>query len=658
MAGRIPQNFIDDVLDRTDIVEVIGSRIDLKKAGRSYKARCPFHDEKTPSFNVTQDKQLYHCFGCGASGNALGFVMDFDRINFLDAVELLANKLGLEIPRESQQDDERHRQREALYALLKQCDEFFRQQLRAHPAAAQAQLYLEKRGLSAEVANSFGIGLAPPGWDNLLSRFGTNDRDRQQLDQIGMIVTNEQGRTYDRFRHRIMFPIRDLRGRTIAFGGRVLGDDKPKYINSPETPVFNKSRELYGLFEARQANNALPYLLVVEGYMDVIALAQFGITNAVAALGTAFTQLHIEKLFRYTQEIIFCFDGDEAGRKAAARARDVVVPEMQDGYSAKFLFLPQGEDPDTLVRQIGKTAFEEMATSAQTLSDYLLGSLQQGIDLSKPDGRARFSKLAAPVINRLPNGVFKQLMLKEVSGLTGLDVATLSKFVAPPPEPVADSRPASAPPQQHSATERDNPAAGYDDYSAYYDGPPDYHDEQIVEHDGDWTHSAAPRRVKHTALQKLTALLIRNPALQEQLQHLNTLAALNDPGFELLVEIAEVIQAHPECDVHYLNARWIGRYGAQSDEALGFRDLAFGDWLHPPKDVGRDDVQEFSDILHHLLDKAQRQSSGEEALAQLLAKPHLTEADKKQLGNLYLKQMDSLDSATVNAIRAKLHQKN
>ncbi|MEJ6773486.1 MAG: DNA primase, partial [Porticoccaceae bacterium] len=381
MAGLIPQTFIDDLLDRVDIVDVVNTRVQLKKAGKNYKACCPFHEEKSPSFTVAQDKQFYYCFGCGVGGNALGFVMEFDRLDFLPAVEMLAKNAGLEIPREAAPDRAVSKQKDSLYSMLTEADRFFRQQLRANKAAGSAVDYLKGRGLSGKIAAQFGVGYAPQGWDNLLKASGTDPQKIKLLDESGMIIVKpEEKKQYDRFRHRIMFPIRDQRGRTIGFGGRVLDDSTPKYLNSPETPVFHKGRELYGLYEARQALKEIPHLIMVEGYMDVIALAQYGIHNAVATLGTALTESHLQKLFRYTSELVFCFDGDKAGRRAAARSLDIALPEMKDGVSAKFLFLPDGEDPDSMVRKLGTEDFQKQVEAAQPLSEFLFEQLSDGID--------------------------------------------------------------------------------------------------------------------------------------------------------------------------------------------------------------------------------------------------------------------------------------
>lgn len=340
MAGLIPQSFIDDLLNRSDIVEVVGSRIQLKKAGKNYSALCPFHKEKTPSFSVSPDKQFYYCFGCGAGGNALGFVMDHDQLDFPQAVEELAKRAGMEVPHED--SGRKHKPRQPvdspLYPLLAAAADYYRQALKSHPTRKSAVEYLKGRGLSGVIARDFGLGFAPPGWDNLMKHLGGDALQQKALIDAGLLIENaENGKRYDRFRDRVMFPIRDSRGRVIAFGGRVLGDDKPKYLNSPETPVFHKGQELYGLYEARQTNRDLDEIMVVEGYMDVIALAQQGLRNAVATLGTATSEEHLKRLFRIVPSVLFCFDGDAAGRKAAWRALEATLPNLQDGRRARFL---------------------------------------------------------------------------------------------------------------------------------------------------------------------------------------------------------------------------------------------------------------------------------------------------------------------------------
>ena len=400
MAGLIPQHFIDELLDRADIVDVIDSRVTLKKSGRNFMACCPFHDEKTPSFSVQPEKQFYYCFGCGASGNALGFLMEYERLDFRVAIEHLASKCGMQIPQESQEDEQEGRRKRDLYTYMAHADSLYRELLRTHAAGKNAVNYLKARGLSISVVQDFGIGFVPQGWDNLLKKFETDRQALEMLMESGMLIHRDAGgkrRLYDRFRHRIMFPIRDSRGRTIAFGGRVMGDDKPKYLNSPETPIYQKSRELYGLYEARQANKHLQRLLIVEGYMDVIALAQHGISYAVATLGTSTSNTHLQRMFRHCEELVFCFDGDQAGSAAARRALDASLPVMDDGYQIKFLFLPQGEDPDSLVREEGAEQFTARIDAAMPLSEYVFQLAAQGLSLDTADGKAAMSPNAGSV---------------------------------------------------------------------------------------------------------------------------------------------------------------------------------------------------------------------------------------------------------------------
>jgi DNA primase len=392
MAGRIPQEFINDLIDRSDIVEIVGSRITLKKAGREYKACCPFHGEKTPSFTVSPEKGFYHCFGCGAHGTAVGFLMEHDQLEFVEAVEELASLNGVEVPRDAGGKSNTSPVA-PLHELLDKAAEAFAQQLKEHPHAIQ---YLKDRGLDGPTVAKYRIGYAPSGWDYLLKQSGHDDAGRDLLLKTGLVIRNESGKVYDRFRDRIMFPIRDSRGRTIAFGGRVLDQGEPKYLNSPETTVFHKGRELYGWYEARQANRKLDSLIVVEGYMDVVALACHGINNAVATLGTATTAEHLKRIFRGSTEIIFCFDGDRAGREAAWRALNISLPELRDGRQIRFLFLADGQDPDSVVRAEGADAFRQLLADSMPLSDYLLAHLKAATDTNSMDGLARLAELARP----------------------------------------------------------------------------------------------------------------------------------------------------------------------------------------------------------------------------------------------------------------------
>ena len=423
MAGQIPQRFIDDLLGRVDVVEVVGERVQLKKAGRNYSGLCPFHQEKTPSFTVSADKQFYHCFGCGANGNALRFLMEYDKLPFPEAVEQLAGRLGIEVPREGADDpraQQREKKRKEGVNLLELAASFYRERLKMQEGKP-AQHYLSGRGLSDEVIKTYGIGYAPAGWETLKQHLTERGIGEPVQVEYGLLIHREDtGRTYDRFRDRVMFPIRDLRGRTIAFGGRVMGDDQPKYLNSPETPVFHKGRELYGLYEARQASSKLEQLVLVEGYMDVVALAQYGIHNAVATLGTATTEDHLTRLFRLVSRVVFCFDGDRAGRQAASRALETALPQMIDGREARFLFLPEGEDPDTLVRREGTQAFQDRVTCAMPLSEFLFEQAAQGRDLNTVEGRERFASQVLEALNKVPEGMLKSLLLESLAQRSGL----------------------------------------------------------------------------------------------------------------------------------------------------------------------------------------------------------------------------------------------
>jgi DNA primase len=444
MAGRIPQAFLDEIVARSDIVEIIGARVALKKSGREYKACCPFHNEKTPSFWVSPDKQFYHCFGCGAHGTVVGFLMQYEKLGFLDAVADLAQRAGLELPREA------HSARDPaggdLYDLMARAGRFFEQNLADHPRARE---YLSRRGIDAGTGAKFALGYAPDSWNALLSRFGAEEAERLRLLQTGLIIERdaarprgaaEAGGCYDRFRDRLMFPIRDSRGRVLGFGGRVIDRGEPKYLNSPETPLFHKGRELYGLYEARQARNDFKRLMVVEGYMDVVRLHQAGITYAVATLGTATTQEHLNKIFRLTSELAFCFDGDAAGLKAAWRALENALPLARDGREIKFMFLPQGHDPDTLVAAEGAQAFEQRLKESLPLSEYLVRQLASQIEVSDVGGRAKLAALAAPLFARMPEGVYRDLTLDRLAAEVRMPASKLREHLAGTGRPAPGAR--------------------------------------------------------------------------------------------------------------------------------------------------------------------------------------------------------------------------
>ena len=437
MAGRIPQHFIDQLLNRIDLVDLIDGYVPLKKAGANYKACCPFHGEKTPSFTVSPSKQFYHCFGCGVNGTAISFLMEYDHMEFREAVESLASSAGMEIPEEAQGYQPKQTQVQGidLYELMNQVNEFYQHKLRHHPSKQEAVGYLKKRGLSGEIAKRFGLGFAPEGWDNLMSEIGATASAQKALLDTGMLSQNDKQRIYDRFRHRIMFPIHDHRGRVVGFGGRVLDQGEPKYLNSPETPIFHKGSELYGLFAARGPIKEADGVLVVEGYMDVVALAQEGINNSVATLGTATTPMHLQRLFRHTPNITFSFDGDRAGRAAAWKALETCLPNLQDGYQVSFLFLPDGEDPDTMVKKVGKDGFNKLIKEAMPLPEFLLSNLQQQADINRLDGRAKLGKLAKPLIEKMPNGVLKTLVLDRLAVLTQVSPQDLIKPTSSPGRP-------------------------------------------------------------------------------------------------------------------------------------------------------------------------------------------------------------------------------
>jgi len=422
MAGRIPRTFIDDLITRVDIIDIINNYVPLRKSGRNYTALCPFHSEKTPSFTVSSDKQFYYCFGCGAHGTAITFLMNYAHLNFIEAVHELASQIGIEVIYEQGTTPASITALDDLYEIMAQAADYYRQQLRQSQAAIN---YLKSRGLTGKIARDFGIGYAPPGWNNILKTLGTNTDIQNRLLKTGLIKQSKSGHRYDHFRDRIMFPILDRRGRTIAFGGRKLSDSEhePKYLNSPETPLFQKSRELYGWYFARKIR-PLQKIIVVEGYMDVVALTQHGIPNAVATLGTATTTEHLTQLFRNVPEISFCFDGDQAGQKAAWRALQTVLPLLKEARQVRFVFLPQDYDPDSLVRQEGVQKFNSRLEQANTLSDFLFNTLTRQVDMNNIDGRARLVELAKPLLKQLPTGAYRELMLQKLSQLSGLNLTT------------------------------------------------------------------------------------------------------------------------------------------------------------------------------------------------------------------------------------------
>jgi len=541
--ARIPDQFIDDLLARTDIVEVIESRVPLKRAGREYQARCPFHDERSPSFTVSPTKQFYHCFGCGAHGTAISFLMNYDRLEFLDAIEELSKRVGMEVPRDTRARNEDDQSRE-LYEVLDRAAGFFRQQLRG---SERARNYLRQRGLDERVSERYAIGYAPDGWEGLKSALGGDAQAIKRLDDAGLLSKNDGGRVYDKFRDRLMFPIHDRRGRVIAFGGRVLdiqassdhpdreaqtagvpartSNNSPKYLNSPETRLFHKGRELYGLWQVKQAHAKIPRLIVVEGYMDVVALAQFGVDTAVATLGTATTPDHAELLFRNAADVYFCFDGDKAGRKAAWRAVESVLPRMRDGRQAYFLFLPEGDDPDTLVRREGESGFDQRLQAAMPLSQFFFEHMADGIRLDTLDGRARLAERCKPMLAQIPDGAFRDLMQQRLGELSGVRAS------------VANAATAATPSRNRAS----NPRRGQ-----------------------------APKR---SLVRSVVALLLQQPSLAAEISPPYGFAALKLPGVSLLVEILELLAARPGLTTGAVLEHFAGRDEGDALNKLAVLDL-------------------------------------------------------------------------------------
>jgi DNA primase len=440
MGGLIPDSFIEELLGRADIVELIERHIPLKRNGREFQACCPFHDEKTASFTVSPQKQFYHCFGCGAHGSAIGFLMNYEGLEFVDAVEELARQAGMTVPRDASAP---RKPAEGLLDMMEAAARWYQEQLKEN---AEAIAYLKTRGLSGEIAREYGIGFAPAGWNHLADELG-GTADKLALLQRGGMLSEGKSGSYDKFRHRIMFPIHDRRGRVIGFGGRALADDGPKYLNSPETELFHKGRELYGLYQARKQSGRLERIIVVEGYMDVVALAQFGFGNTVATLGTAVTGDQVDQVFRASEEVIYCFDGDRAGRQAAWRAVESTLPRLRDGRQARFLFLPEGEDPDSMVRSLGEEKFANLLNAAQPLSEFYFKHFTEQVDMSSLDGRARFVELARPGLLKIPEGVFRDMMLQRLEQL-----ARHQLEAARPARPVVSTVPARGMPQTQQRT--------------------------------------------------------------------------------------------------------------------------------------------------------------------------------------------------------------
>ncbi|WP_407505306.1 DNA primase [Vibrio parahaemolyticus] len=513
MAGHIPRSFIDDLLARLDIVDIIDARVKLKKKGKNYGACCPFHNEKTPSFSVSQEKQFYHCFGCGAHGNAIDFMMEFERLEFVEAIEELASYLGLDVPREQRSGgggqfksgpQASSSEKRSLYDLMGSIAQFYRNQLK-QPLSKVAIEYLKDRGLSGEIVQKFGIGYVADEWDLVRKNFGQNKDNQDMLVTGGMLIENDKGNRYDRFRGRIMFPIRDRRGRVIGFGGRVLGEGTPKYLNSPETPIFHKGKELYGLYEVLQAHREPAQILVVEGYMDVVALAQYGVDYSVASLGTSTTGDHIQMLFRQTNTVVCCYDGDRAGKEAAWRALENALQFLKTGNTLKFLFLPDGEDPDSYVRKYGKAAFEQQIEQATPLSSYLFDNLIElhQINLGNNEGKSALRAYASALIDKIPDPYFQELLEKLLDERTGFD-----NRLRQPRKKISETRP-----QPH-------------------------------------------KEIKRTPMREVIALLIQNPSYAQMVPDLSSVRDLSIPGLSLFADVLDKCQAHPHINTGQLLEHW------------------------------------------------------------------------------------------------------
>ena len=583
MRGRIPREFIDELLARLDVVEVIDRRVPLKKAGKDFKACCPFHNEKTPSFTVSRPKQFYHCFGCGVSGTAITFLMEFEHLSFPEAVEELAGEAGLEVP-----DTGPARSGDnptlPLLEILGEASRYYKDQLRSHSDASTTIAYLKQRGLTGEIAAQFDLGYAPTGWDNLSSTAG-NEEKLDLMVKAGLISKRESGGHYDRFRARVIFPIHDNKGRVIAFGGRLLDEGEPKYLNSPETPVFHKGSELYNLHRARSAIAQQQMSIVVEGYMDVLALAQHGIDHCVATLGTATTATHLQRLFRLAPSIVFCFDGDRAGRDAAGRALEIALPLLESGRQVSFLFLPEGEDPDSVVRDQGADTFRTLIESATPLPDLLFDTLLNQTDLTRMDGKARLATLARPLVSRVPEGPLRELMQQRLSDLTGVTPSGLGGL---------PTTPATVPHKRASA-----------------------------------------RSKRLSPLATAISVLVQRPQLATDLNLPTTVVdTQDDPGVQLLTKVHGLARENPQLTTASLIERFRGDEQQPTLEKLASRNHLVDD----------DGLEVFlAEILATLASQ-----SIDDAIADLLhlaSERELSKTEKQQLGELY-QQRESVRSDT------------
>ncbi|OCG50594.1 MULTISPECIES: DNA primase [Gilliamella] len=587
MKGLIPRDFILDLIARTNILDVISKRVKMKKKGNNYFGCCPFHDEKTASFSLNEKKQIYYCFGCGASGSVVNFLMQYEHLSFPEAIEELASMQGIRIPyvdnENNQIDQSKHiasrNVRRDLYALMDKITAFYQQQLTL-PTSINAQKYLKQRGLNDEIIQRYKIGFSPNDWRLTLQNVVKTKAEEELYEQAGMLVTNDSGNQYDRFRGRIMFPIRDRQGNVIAFGGRTIINDPAKYMNSPETPIFHKGFQLYGFYETLEVNRNPQQLIVVEGYMDVVSLAQYGIDYAVAALGTATSEEHIKLLFRATDSVIFCYDGDNAGRSAAWRALNVLLPCLIDGKKIAFAFLPQDEDPDSFVRKIGKEGFENYLSEAPNLSKFLFDEILKQVDLKTPEGKAKLSSLALPLLDQIKAKTFRLNLLQQLGNYLGLlDVSQLEQLML------------------------ENRSKG---------------DDKANE-------KAPVSQMKLTTMRILIGLLLQYPNLAEQVSDINVIRQVKMAGIEIFIELLELCQRHPNITTAQILTEFI-------DRPFYKQLIRLSTWECHYQDEQIDAT--FSHTLRELYDNilAQRQD-------ELIAKERvsgLSTAEKKELATLIL----------------------
>jgi DNA primase len=513
MSGLIPQHFIDDLIARVDIVEVMGNRIQLKKAGKEFKSVCPFHDDSNPSLTISPVKGFYHCFSCGAHGTAVGFLMNYEHLSFVEAIESLASNLGIEIPYEKNQQP--IKKNNNLFDLLERIQAHYQLELKNDEPAIE---YLKNRGITGKIAKRFNVGYAPSGWRNIMDSFGKSSTEIEKLTTLGLVIPKDNNNHYDRFRERIMFPIRDNRGRFIGFGGRILNQDQPKYLNSPETPLFHKGRELYGLYECQQALRKIERLVVVEGYMDVISLAQHGIDYAVASMGTATTDDHFNRLFRLTDYIYFCFDGDQAGLDAAWRALNNALKHIREGRQIKFVFLPENDDPDTFIKKNSAAIFEKELDNGKDLSDFLIDKLTKDIDIKSIDGRARLAEQAKPLISVIPEGIFKELIIDKLSQSVGLSSKKLTSLI----------------------TEHKNKSL-----KIAVEQKQRIFNQKIIKN----------KKEKTSITKKAITLILNYPSIGREAK-LNLIEKNNEPGTEILRKLIQTIQKKPDINTAGLIEFW------------------------------------------------------------------------------------------------------